>query len=103
MKAESRDYVKLQNLYRQKAALDLTQVAKNVSRILASLNRPETDIPKEDISLWCRNANHVRRIRYRPFIDEWIVDLFHAKAVCTFPRIQFLKHRLIALNPQTPN
>ncbi|KAF8450128.1 hypothetical protein BGX38DRAFT_1184591 [Terfezia claveryi] len=81
MKTESRDYVKLQNLYRQKAASDLAQVAQNVSQILVSLNRPETDIPEEDISLWCKNANHVRRIRYRPFIDEWMVDTFHAKVV----------------------
>jgi len=84
MKAESQDYVKLQNLYRQKAASDLSQVAQNISQILASLNRPEADIPVEDISLWCKNANHVRRIRYRQFIDEWMIDLPHAKAVCMF-------------------
>lgn len=105
MKAESLDYVELQNIYRQKATSDLIQVAQNISQILASLNRPESGIPEEDISLWCRNANHVRRIRYRPLIDEWMIDLFHAKAVCTFflsPQILFLKHGLISLNPQTP-
>ena len=89
MKAESREYVKLQTLYRQKAAQDIFHVSQNVSQILSKLNRPTTDVTEEEIQLWCKNANHVQRIRYRTLVEEWSVDESHAKAICEFPLLHF--------------
>lgn len=83
MKAESHEYVKLQNLYRKKAVNDMYMVSQNVSRILTSLGRPTSDVPEEEIGIWCRHANFVKRIRYRALIEEWEIDEFHAKAICT--------------------
>ncbi|KAF8466212.1 hypothetical protein BDZ91DRAFT_725792 [Kalaharituber pfeilii] len=83
MKAESRDYVRLQNLYRQKAAHDVEMVTLNVTRILAALELPPTEISQEEIALWCKHANFVRMVRYRSLAQEWEVDEHHAKAIST--------------------
>ena len=57
----------------------------NVHKILASLNRPQTEVSPEEIALWCKHANYVTRVRYRTVAQELDVDVHHAKTIGLAP------------------
>lgn len=99
MKAESSDYVALQNVYvsarpsiytmtkltepsyKNKARQDAALVQKNVQSILSSIGREFSSISLEEIELFCRHANFLRAIPFRPFSAELSTDEFHKKVV----------------------
>ncbi|KAL2870658.1 NEDD8-activating enzyme E1 regulatory subunit [Aspergillus lucknowensis] len=64
MKAQSADYVSLQNLYKSKARKDVAEVAKTIRRIESELGR-STEISVRDIEIFCKNASHIQVIRGR--------------------------------------
>lgn len=65
MKAQSADYISLQNIYKSRARRDVEEVTAAVRRIEAQGNR-ETAIPEKDIEIFCNNANHIKLVRGRP-------------------------------------
>jgi len=64
MKAQSADYVSLQNIYKSKARKDIADVTKIIRRIESQLGRA-TEIPEKDIEVFCKNASHIQVIRGR--------------------------------------
>ena len=61
MKAQSKDYIALQNIYRAKAQADLSDVASKVHELEITLQRP-TPTPAKEIEIFCKNAAFVKLI-----------------------------------------
>ncbi|KAG2216999.1 hypothetical protein INT45_003037 [Circinella minor] len=72
MKSDTENYVNLQKIYREKAAIDLKTVKERVKNILQELNLSLDSIPEDIIELYCKNAGTVKVIRYRTLRDEYI-------------------------------
>ncbi|RDW79027.1 NEDD8-activating enzyme E1 regulatory subunit [Aspergillus mulundensis] len=70
MKAQSADYVSLQNIYKSKARKDIAEVTETIRRIESQLGRT-FGAPDKDIELFCKNASHIQVIRGRdiPQVD----------------------------------
>ncbi|KAF7159953.1 hypothetical protein CNMCM6106_007368 [Aspergillus hiratsukae] len=65
MKAQSADYVSLQNIYKSKARKDVEEVTATVRRLEAQLGPRPAVIPEKDIEVFCKNAAHIRVIHGR--------------------------------------
>lgn len=66
MKAQSADYVSLQNIYKAKARQDMDEVTATVRHLESQLNRPAPSIPEREIEVFCKNAAHIKVVRGRP-------------------------------------
>lgn len=79
MKAQSADYISLQNIYRSKARRDVEEVTATVRQIEAQLGNRDI-IPEKDIEIFCKNANHIKLVRGRqiPRLDG---DEYTLKAI----------------------
>lgn len=64
MKAQSADYVSLQNIYKAKARKDMEEVTKTARQLEAQLSR-QVPIPEKDIEIFCKNAAHIKLVRGR--------------------------------------
>ncbi|RMY42356.1 hypothetical protein D0865_12031 [Hortaea werneckii] len=68
MKAQSADYIKLQNIYKQKARDDCAQVIATVRKLEKTSGRsPETAIEEKEIENFCKGAAHIHLVRGRPW------------------------------------
>ncbi|KAL1960404.1 hypothetical protein VTO42DRAFT_7703 [Malbranchea cinnamomea] len=70
MKAQSADYIWLQNIYKSKARVDAAEVEATVRATEAQLNRG-TQVPRKEIEVFCKNAAHIKVIKGRdiPFFQ----------------------------------
>ncbi|KAF2273034.1 uncharacterized protein EI97DRAFT_503818 [Westerdykella ornata] len=66
MKARSKDYIELQNIYKAKARKDMAEVLESV-RFLERTTMRETPIEERDVETFCKNAAHIKLVRGRPF------------------------------------
>jgi amyloid beta precursor protein binding protein 1 len=66
MKARSKDYIQLQNVYKSKARKDLAEVLESVRFLERNANRG-TPIEEKDVEAFCKNAAHIKLVRGRPF------------------------------------
>ncbi|KAL2830561.1 hypothetical protein BDW59DRAFT_141103 [Aspergillus cavernicola] len=64
MKAQSADYVSLQNIYKTKARKDIAEVTETVRRIESQLGQ-SASVSDKDIEVFCKNASHIQVIRGR--------------------------------------
>jgi amyloid beta precursor protein binding protein 1 len=76
MQSDSKSYVTLKDLYKQKAAEDTKAVASHVAMILKSVGRKETEIDAEHIDLFVRNARNLRCVRTRSLAQEYDAKTF---------------------------
>ncbi|CAI7634036.1 unnamed protein product [Penicillium glandicola] len=60
MKAQSADYVSLQNIYKAKARQDVEEVTRTVRQLESQLQRQTPTIPDRDIEVFCKNAAHIK-------------------------------------------
>ncbi|KAF7528087.1 hypothetical protein PCG10_001374 [Penicillium crustosum] len=60
MKAQSADYVSLQNIYKAKARQDVEEVTATVRQLESQLGRQTPAIPDRDIEVFCKNAAHIK-------------------------------------------
>jgi amyloid beta precursor protein binding protein 1 len=65
MKAQSADYIALQNVYKGKAREDIQTVLSNVRSLEKQLGR-QAKIPESEVEAFCKNASHIKLIRGRP-------------------------------------
>ena len=65
MKAQSSDYIQLQNIYKSKARADLADVLTIVRKLEKELSRP-TPIEEKEIEAFCKGAQFVKLIHGRP-------------------------------------
>ena len=63
MKAQSADYIRLQNAYKQKARDDLAEVSTLIRKSRPPASKP---VPDSEIEAFCKNAAHVKLIRGKP-------------------------------------
>lgn len=70
MKAQSADYVWLQNIYKSKARLDIAEVEATVRKLEGELQLPPGQVSPKEIEIFCKNAGHIKVIQGRglPFI-----------------------------------
>lgn len=66
MKAQSADYILLQNAYKSKARADVAEVLDTVCALEKQLSR-SPEIPEAEIEAFCKNAAHIKLVRGRPF------------------------------------
>lgn len=71
MKSDSESYIKLQNVYRQKAQEDYEYVRKYVQNILKSIKQPISKISDEKIRLFCKQSRHIKVLHYRSLEEEY--------------------------------
>lgn len=67
MKAYSKDYITLQNIYKSKAREDCAEVTSSVRALEKSLGRSaKLAIPEKEIENFCKGAAHIHLVRGRP-------------------------------------
>lgn len=66
MKAQSADYVSLQNIYKTKARQDMEEVTNTVRQLESQLGRTLPPIPEREIEVFCKNAAHIKVVHGRP-------------------------------------
>ncbi|OJZ81062.1 hypothetical protein ASPFODRAFT_85629 [Aspergillus luchuensis CBS 106.47] len=71
MKAQSADYVSLQNIYKSKARKDIEEVTQIVRSLEAQLGPRPAPASDKDIEVFCKNAAHIKVIHGRdiPIVD----------------------------------
>ncbi|KAJ2890972.1 hypothetical protein GGI21_005994, partial [Coemansia aciculifera] len=70
MKADTKGYIALQRIYKQKAAEDIAEFATHVSRELTDAGLPADYISSDEIAVYCRNASALRLLRFSSLHDE---------------------------------
>uniref|UniRef100_Q7SXP2-2 Isoform 2 of NEDD8-activating enzyme E1 regulatory subunit n=1 Tax=Danio rerio TaxID=7955 RepID=Q7SXP2-2 len=75
--ADSDKFIKLQNVYRDKAMRDAAVVSKHVEMLLQSVGKTPESISEQEIKLFCKNAAFLRVVRCRSLADEYSVDTFN--------------------------
>ncbi|XP_065843401.1 NEDD8-activating enzyme E1 regulatory subunit-like [Oscarella lobularis] len=71
MTADSKRYIKLQQIYQAKAMEHATCVKERVYRLLDEMGKPRDSIADEDVKLFCKNAHFLRVIRCRSLGEEY--------------------------------
>lgn len=66
MKAQSADYVSLQNIYKAKARRDVEEVTATVRQLESQLGQASPPIPEREIEVFCKNAAHIKVVHGRP-------------------------------------
>lgn len=87
MKAQSKDYITLQNIYKIKAREDCAEVLATVRSLEKSIGRPQTlQIAEKEVENFCKGAAHIHLVRGRPFQiaqpDTPFIFGDRAKALC---------------------
>src|SRR5699024_2064497 len=78
MKAQSADYVALQNIYKAKAKKDVEEVTGTVRRIESQLGPRAIAVPEKEIEIFCKNAAHIKVVHGRdiPQLDQADAHMF---------------------------
>ncbi|KAF3905068.1 hypothetical protein AA313_de0208398 [Arthrobotrys entomopaga] len=71
MKAESKDYITLQNVFKSKARADLAQVLEIVKSLLKELEKEEGSISEDEVETFCKHAGYIKLIRGRSLKEEY--------------------------------
>ncbi|KAK5701580.1 hypothetical protein LTR97_004395 [Elasticomyces elasticus] len=68
MKAQSADYVELQNIYKSKAREDCAEVLATVRDLEKQIGRPPKQaVDEKEVENFCKGAAHIHLVRGRPF------------------------------------
>jgi amyloid beta precursor protein binding protein 1 len=65
MKAQSADYVALQNIYKSKARRDVEEVTATIRQLESQLSRSTPQILEREIEVFCKNAAHIKVVHGR--------------------------------------
>jgi NEDD8-activating enzyme E1 regulatory subunit len=86
MKAQSADYVELQNIYKAKARSDLAKVVDRVRRIEGELQR-KSPVAEKEIEAFCKGAAFIKLIRGQRLRPSPPISLEerekNVKSICT--------------------
>ncbi|XP_060767074.1 NEDD8-activating enzyme E1 regulatory subunit isoform X1 [Neoarius graeffei] len=74
MISDSDKFIKLQNVYREKAMQDAAVVAKHIESHLQAVGKPAESISEQDIKLFCKNAAFLRVLHCRSLSEEYSVE-----------------------------
>uniref|UniRef100_A0A803VBD1 NEDD8-activating enzyme E1 regulatory subunit n=1 Tax=Ficedula albicollis TaxID=59894 RepID=A0A803VBD1_FICAL len=70
MIADSSKFIKLQNVYREKAKKDIAAVGSHAAKLLQSLGKAPESISERELKLFCSNAAFLRLVRCRSLAEE---------------------------------
>lgn len=70
MFSDSRRYIELQNIYKEKADSDIAAFNVHLEEIMKDLQLPNTHISPEDAKLFCKNCHFLNVIRGKSIHDE---------------------------------
>uniref|UniRef100_A0A8C3QHM2 NEDD8-activating enzyme E1 regulatory subunit n=1 Tax=Cyanoderma ruficeps TaxID=181631 RepID=A0A8C3QHM2_9PASS len=70
MMADSSKFIKLQNVYREKAKKDIAAVGSHAAKLLQSLGKAPESISERELKLFCSNAAFLRLVRCRSLAEE---------------------------------
>ncbi|XP_048211373.1 NEDD8-activating enzyme E1 regulatory subunit [Perognathus longimembris pacificus] len=74
MIADSGKYIKLQNVYREKAKKDAAAVGNHVAKLLQSIGQAPESISEKELKLLCSNSAFLRVVRCRSLAEEYSLD-----------------------------
>ncbi|EWC45485.1 hypothetical protein DRE_00884 [Drechslerella stenobrocha 248] len=74
MKAESKDYIRLQNVYKSKARADLAVVVDLVRSLLSGLGKDQESISESEVETFCKHASYAKLITGRSLRSEYEDD-----------------------------
>ncbi|GCC16585.1 hypothetical protein chiPu_0020344, partial [Chiloscyllium punctatum] len=83
MIADSTKFIRLQNIYREKAKEDASVIGDYVTEILESIGRPPDTISEKDIWLFCRNAAFLRLVRCRSLAEEFNAETTNKEEIAS--------------------
>ncbi|MGH0122760.1 UNVERIFIED_CONTAM: hypothetical protein FKN15_004342 [Acipenser sinensis] len=74
MIADSDKFIKLQNVYREKAKEDATAVSNHISALLQSVGRLPESVSEQEIRLFCKSSAFLRVVRCRSLAEEYSTE-----------------------------
>ncbi|KAJ2237165.1 hypothetical protein IWW45_001167 [Coemansia sp. RSA 485] len=93
MKADTKSYIALQRVYKQKADQDKAELAEHLQEILKASGLPQTYVSQPEIDAFCKNTHRLRLLRMTPVHAELksgpanTEDLKYSEAL--FPYVMF--------------
>ncbi|XP_025914819.1 NEDD8-activating enzyme E1 regulatory subunit isoform X1 [Apteryx rowi] len=77
MIADSSKFIKLQNVYREKAKKDIAAVGNHAVKLLQSLGKAPESISERELKLLCSNSAFLRVVRCRSLSEEYGLNTFN--------------------------
>ncbi|XP_054054307.1 NEDD8-activating enzyme E1 regulatory subunit isoform X1 [Rissa tridactyla] len=77
MIADSNKFIKLQNVYREKAKRDIAAVGNHAAKLLQSLGKAPESISERELKLFCSNSAFLRVVRCRSLSEEYGLNTFN--------------------------
>ncbi|XP_059680697.1 NEDD8-activating enzyme E1 regulatory subunit isoform X2 [Gavia stellata] len=77
MIADSSKFIKLQNVYREKAKKDIAAVGNHAAKLLQSLGKASESISERELKLLCSNSAFLRVVRCRSLSEEYCLNTFN--------------------------
>ncbi|XP_062442884.1 NEDD8-activating enzyme E1 regulatory subunit isoform X3 [Rhea pennata] len=77
MIADSSKFIKLQNVYREKAKKDTAAVGNHAAKLLQSLGKAPESISEKELKLLCSNSAFLRVVRCRSLSEEYGLNTFN--------------------------
>uniref|UniRef100_A0A8C3LZD0 NEDD8-activating enzyme E1 regulatory subunit n=1 Tax=Chrysolophus pictus TaxID=9089 RepID=A0A8C3LZD0_CHRPC len=77
MIADSSKFIKLQNVYREKAKRDIAAVGNHAAKLLQSLGKAPESISERELKLLCSNSAFLRVVRCRSLSEEYGLNTFN--------------------------
>uniref|UniRef100_A0A8C0EDL1 NEDD8-activating enzyme E1 regulatory subunit n=1 Tax=Bubo bubo TaxID=30461 RepID=A0A8C0EDL1_BUBBB len=77
MIADSSKFIKLQNVYREKAKKDIAAVGNHAAKLLQSLGKAPESISERELKLLCSNSAFLRVVRCRSLSEEYGLNTFN--------------------------
>lgn len=71
MTSDTQNYIKLQNIYKEKAAEDSHNIFLRVQEILCKLGKSPSTITEQDVKIFCKNAHCLKVLNGRALKDEY--------------------------------
>uniref|UniRef100_A0A8B9SZI5 NEDD8-activating enzyme E1 regulatory subunit n=1 Tax=Anas platyrhynchos TaxID=8839 RepID=A0A8B9SZI5_ANAPL len=77
MIADSNKFIRLQNVYREKAKKDIAAVGNHAAKLLQSLGKAPESISERELKLLCSNSAFLRVVRCRSLSEEYGLNTFN--------------------------
>ena len=74
MHSSTKNFIELQRVYQEKAEKDQQSLTKHLETIIATAGKPKFEITAEEIKRFCKNAGHLRVVRYTSYNSKPDVD-----------------------------
>ncbi|XP_010583546.1 PREDICTED: NEDD8-activating enzyme E1 regulatory subunit [Haliaeetus leucocephalus] len=84
MIADSNKFIKLQNVYREKAKKDIAAVGNHAAKLLQSLGKAPESISERELKLLCSNSAFLRVVRCRSLSEEYGLNTFNKDEIISY-------------------